>query len=611
MTIEKMETTCVFEGGTGALEVDVPFPMAEDSLLAVRVTDNHGDAVDYREGVDYTVGKGVKALAPHDRLVRRQPIRLTLAKPLPGGWTMTLARESPISQTTQFYRGFFDPTETSVDKLTMICQELDDGMAGLRAAAGDASGRLEALAADVQALDLEAREQKEEKKELEREFRREAARLDGALAVAAESVLSVEAVLAADIRDLAESVEILNGKERETAAILESAASALEILENLLDEKMPVAPDSGRWLASGSGWVELEDGAAVPEPEMEDETMHMPTYYNRSGKWSAQASELVQPDSIYVDVGGTLLHLDNQPVRVNCDAAASWDNPDWAVPASRAGGDFYIYAVKLPDRAYPQYKLSKNATCPEGVLYDQFNTRRIGGFHCLCRDVGVISGHALSGMTAGQILPASVWDLRHRPLSDPEGMVYCAELGKWYQIYLCDTDFNSTFEGVIATSETAGSAYGFSRTSVMGLNEALPEKRLSLFTRAEFMFISRGSNEGTNINGGVNPGTAGGHVDTNGRRMVSDIGIEDACGVMEQWISENADFYDASISATTPWAASGGKGKMQGAHKTPFVGGRYSSGDTAGRYSMGISHGRIYGYAYIGCRACSLPMSSF
>lgn len=53
--------------------------------------------------------------------------------------------------------------------------------------------------------------------------------------------------------------------------------------------------------------------------------------------------------------------------------------------------------------------------------------------------------------------------------------------------------------------------------------------------RYEFQLAARGSNEGTNIKGSADPNTTGGHVDTAGRRMISDIGLEDCCGVLWQW----------------------------------------------------------------------------
>jgi hypothetical protein len=46
---------------------------------------------------------------------------------------------------------------------------------------------------------------------------------------------------------------------------------------------------------------------------------------------------------------------------------------------------------------------------------------------------------------------------------------------------------------------------------------------------------AKGSNEQTTIQGAADPNTTGGHVDTAGRRMISNIGLEDCCGVLWQF----------------------------------------------------------------------------
>jgi hypothetical protein len=64
-----------------------------------------------------------------------------------------------------------------------------------------------------------------------------------------------------------------------------------------------------------------------------------------------------------------------------------------------------------------------------------------------------------------------------------------------------------------------------------------------LLTDTEFTSAATGSNEETNITGGADPGTTSGHVDTAGRRMISNIGCEDCCGVVVQWLQDQAFFY--------------------------------------------------------------------
>ena len=60
------------------------------------------------------------------------------------------------------------------------------------------------------------------------------------------------------------------------------------------------------------------------------------------------------------------------------------------------------------------------------------------------------------------------------------------------------------------------------------------------------MVFAKGSNEGTNISGSTDPNTTGGHVDTAGRRMISNYGIEDCCGVIWQWGADLFENYPGS-----------------------------------------------------------------
>ena len=101
--------------------------------------------------------------------------------------------------------------------------------------------------------------------------------------------------------------------------------------------------------------------------------------------------------------------------------------------ANRKGKDLYIYAVETNNHT-PSFVISDNSTYPSG--YTDTTSRKLGGFHCLCADVGTIESHPLSGYVAGDILPASRWDLLHRPSCSPEGMVYDEGSVVWVDIYL-------------------------------------------------------------------------------------------------------------------------------------------------------------------------------
>jgi hypothetical protein len=220
----------------------------------------------------------------------------------------------------------------------------------------------------------------------------------------------------------------------------------------------------------------------------------------------------------------------------------------------QAGKDYYVYLV-----TGGLIKVSLNSTYPNG--YDGDTSRKIGGFHTLCADVGTISGHMLSGLTAGSILPNSVWCLNFRPTCSPEGMVYCAaiegcwkqppsgvpQMPLWVDIYLQS-----------GTGASTASVYGGTITNARYWDRHVDDlgavgKRL-LFDH-EFTIAAYGSNAKTNIYGGSLPSTTGGHVDSAGRRMVSHWGCEDCCGVISQWLNDSSFRYDVGSSPSVAAAS--------------------------------------------------------
>lgn len=176
--------------------------------------------------------------------------------------------------------------------------------------------------------------------------------------------------------------------------------------------------------------------------------------------------------------------------------------------------------------------------------------------------------HVLAGFGAGQILPESVFCLGFMPKAGnmgnegAQGMVYDPDSEKAVDIYLQSGNGQGTI-----------SEYGTSITNSRHLQNHIYDfscVRKSLLTYEEFSSCAKGSNEKTNIAGSTQPSTTGGHSDTGGKRMVSFIGCEDACGCMWQW-GKN-------------FGASGGSG---------FT-------NTYGRNDFGQTEGTVYGERYGG-----------
>lgn len=291
----------------------------------------------------------------------------------------------------------------------------------------------------------------------------------------------------------------------------------------LAQEKRQVIAGAGITVNGGASGTLASDLTVAVDTEWLTEnvpsaTFVQPYMYERPSLMTSAKTSVTVP-------AGTEVTIDGQYYRST--AATTLQTTD----VRAAGTDAYVYAVV--NSGALGFVLSTNSTVPSG--YNANNSRKIGGFHMLCANVGTIADHPLSGYTAGDILPASVWDLKHRARSENEGMVYIAEKGIWVDIYLSSWDGDqlvSSFGGTIADGYSATPFHADKFTEEFGnVGKRNP-------WRHEFQVFAKGSNEGTNIQGAADPGTTGGHTDTAGRRMISKDGLEDCCGVLWQWTED-------------------------------------------------------------------------
>ena len=249
-----------------------------------------------------------------------------------------------------------------------------------------------------------------------------------------------------------------------------------------------------------------------------------PDAYWRPSLFTTAKTSVTLPSGMRVVIGGKQYSIgQNVTLKLSTLGAAS----------TYTGKDVYIYACAPTSGTSFTPVLSLNSTVPTG--YTASNSRKIGGFHCLCAAVGTISGHSLTGFAAGNILPLSPWDLRHRPVSDAEGMVWIKGINKWVDIYLPSWNGSKFISAFGATIADGASATKFNGERFA---EYAPTSNKILCSRDEFIYFAKGSNEGTQISTGADPGTTGGHTDTAGRRMISNYGLEDCCGALWQWSRE-------------------------------------------------------------------------
>ena len=222
---------------------------------------------------------------------------------------------------------------------------------------------------------------------------------------------------------------------------------------------------------------------------------------DRADKWALKAPystatnryTIQSPTLLSVAINGNVYYITSQ-TEIDVSNAANWDTTsptNYTTAANRAGKDFYIYACVPVSGTAPKILLSASTTYPSG--YNTTTSRKIGGFHGLCVAVGTISGHTLTGFVAGDVLPASIWDLNHRPVSAPEGMVYSEGISKWVDIYLAS-----------GTGTSTASVYAATITDTRDWNDFTDDGgavKKKMLTDPEFQVIATGSNEGTNIYG--------------------------------------------------------------------------------------------------------------
>ena len=324
---------------------------------------------------------------------------------------------------------------------------------------------------------------------------------------------------------------------------------------------------------------------------------------------AADRYKFLTPNVIQLDIGGSSYTLSTQ-AEIDLSLEATWDTiegTDYTVAANRAGKDFYVYAVQPESGAAPAFKVSANSTVPSG--YDASDSRKLGGFHCLCLSAGTISGHPASGYLTGDIIPNSVWDLKFRSESgNNQGLAFDRDDSEWKFIYFASNDGGkaaSVFGATIWDTITWFNAV-----------DACAAAGVRLMRDFEFQNGAIGSNEQTNIAGSADPVTTGGHSDTAGRRMISHKFLEDCCGALWQWLDEQSYRFDAAASHTHSVTVSGDAQTVTSggasADVAPAWGYKAQTGGKGSLYTQGtygttklFAGGDWYGGTHCGSRARS------
>jgi hypothetical protein len=243
-----------------------------------------------------------------------------------------------------------------------------------------------------------------------------------------------------------------------------------------------------------------------------------------------------------------------------------------------ADPDFYAHYRKLVRQVITTY--SDNSTA--NANYDT-----------------VVVDHPLSGWKAGEIIPESVWCADFFPASlVDDAMVFDCDTGRAVDIYLQSGTGQNTRSAYVNNQTTRR------RTPLLHSMDMASVGK-NLLTDHEFTCAAKGSNEMTNISGGMFHAETGGHVDTAGRRMVSAIGCEDMCGHLWQWLDELGPVGDNTSGWTTDADPAARFGQSYGLPQVLHAGGRWNDGAHCGSVARDAGNLRSNVHTHDGARGSS------
>jgi hypothetical protein len=284
---------------------------------------------------------------------------------------------------------------------------------------------------------------------------------------------------------------------------------------------------------------------------------------------------------------------------------------DRTIAANRTGLAFNIFACAPLSGKIPTFILSSASSAPVG--YASTNSRQISGFSCECAGGTRTANHALSGYISGDILPRSIWDLKHRSSGLQAGMVWAGK-----------TDYDSinhaplwvTIHHLSGTGATIASVFGAAPTVSRSYYQFFADLNLvgmRMLTGDEFSKLHKGTPEETNIFGSSAPTTCGGHIDTSSVLIESDIGLWGMSGELWTWTSDQRlalngeDFTAAKVYAWDNIPAGVGSDYGQCLQNAVVAGGNWDGAAGCGSRARFASYRRSGAYAYIGCRAVAEP----
>ena len=353
--------------------------------------------------------------------------------------------------------------------------------------------------------------------------------------------------------------------------------------------------------------------AVVPTTQEILQFTYPDTVYKRDVVWSGGINtdaesrrSIVSPGFILLGIDSYYYNLSTSSV-LDLNTAGNWNSSEttYATAANRAGKDVYIYLCSGSGDTL-NIVLSCDSSFPDD--YTALTSRQIGGFHCLCVSAGATPGDALAShpaanYLAGDIIPNSVWDLLFRSHGDNIGEAWIEELGIWTDIYMLSSG-GSVYTGNPLNQNWEDTA------------DSLAVRKKKFLNDYQFQIVAARSNEETNIHGSADVSSAGGHLDTDSKRMISKYFLEECCGYLNQWLSDTTAKYDGAVTAgyvdlggsSTPVAEKGSSYLPVDTNEIKLLaGGHWNNAAACGSRSRCAGYSRSNATSNFGARGCSDP----
>lgn len=401
------------------------------------------------------------------------------------------------------------------------------------------------------------------------------------------------------VQTAVEKAEVATQKAGEAATSATAAAEQATRAEELVDAMEEEYEDINAFVNSFPAstpmttWLTDGDGTIQNIPLKSFEAYNTPFIKNAGSEH--KKVKILGPIFAVIELQDTTkkCYLQKEDLTIDVESILDIGN------SLTAGKDYYIYLCWDETNEVFKWQVSLNSTYPDG--YDEYTSRKLGGFHAICRTVtssnAPQANHPAIGYNAGDIIPNSVWAYNFKAETGNAGKAFIDKQSGWCYIY------NNS-----GTGSTTGSVFGATRTHTRTYHDFVED----LFTKGdrmieqdEFSKIMDMSNYKTAVLGAAqpNPDTTGGHVDTANKAMISKYFIEEGCGLQWQFTKH--------IHATggSGWSVvdgiSGAKGQQYGSAYVVVAGGAWNDGGYAGPRSRNCYAGSSAANATVGGRGLS------